>query len=238
LEPDDTVIEIGPGHGELTEFLLKGNKVFSIEKDSSLYPNLKEKFARHPEFTLIEGDVRDKLEETVSRAGNRYKLTGNIPYYLTGQLLREIAGLSARPVLCVFTVQKEVAERMAAAPPHMNKLAASVQFWSSPKIIRVIPRKDFSPPPRVDSAIIKLETVKNPKANEKAYFDIVHALFQQPRKTIFNNLRNAFPQYSGLKDVIAGIGLPWDARPQDVPVEKIGELAAVLTEDGAKTTRP
>ena len=105
----DTVIEIGPGHGELTEYLIKANsgKIIVIEADHELTANLKEKYEGVLE--VIEGDALKELPKVVNRLGKKYKLIGNIPYYITGRLLRTIGDLEIQPELTALTIQKEVA---------------------------------------------------------------------------------------------------------------------------------
>jgi len=192
LREGDTVVEIGPGHGELTELLLTSAKkiaVTAIEKDRNFIAPLQEKFATEPThgaFEVIEGDALKLLK---GMPGN-YKIAGNIPYYITGKLLRVLSELPQKPERTVLLVQREVAERICAKPPAMNRLAASVQFWAEPKIIGLVPKEQFSPPPKVDSAIVLLKTIVPAKKMDEAdrYYAAVRALFAQPRKTILNNL--------------------------------------------------
>ena len=164
---------------------------------------------------------------------------GNIPYYLTGYLLRLISELKQKPALCVFTVQKEVAERITASPPRMNKLAASVQFWANPEIIGFIPKENFMPAPKVDSAIIKLipHTKKTTtiisqlylNSSEINYYKTINVLFRQPRKTILNNLRTVNNELKIMKEEIvkklAEIGINPQARPQNLSVGDIVKIA-------------
>src|SRR3989344_1449389 len=152
LRSGNIVIEVGPGHGELTELLLRadGVHVVAIEKDPALVSLLQEKFKDTAAFEAQEGDVRFDLASIASRFDS-YKLAGNIPYYLTGFLFRVINELETKPELIVFTLQKEVAERIYSEPPEMNLLAASIQVWAEPKILGILQRGDFSPPPEVDS---------------------------------------------------------------------------------------
>ncbi len=163
LKSDDTIIEIGPGHGELTEELRIQNlefRVIAVEKDKKLAENLKEKFAHDENIKIIEADILKilpQIPKSYVLNSKSYKIVGNIPYYITGHLLRIVSELKNKPSLIVLTVQKEVAERICAEPPKMNLLAASVQFWAEPKIIDYISKKDFRPQPKVDSAIIKLK---------------------------------------------------------------------------------
>lgn len=253
IKKNDIVIEIGAGHGELTELLAprakngetkSGNctgRIFAVEKDPRLVTTLKEKFKNEPTVEIIEADIREALPRFVSRRGilniggqlSDYKLIGNIPYYITAFLFRIIGELPHKPSRVVVTIQKEVAERIAAHPPKMNKLAASVQFWSSPRIVARVPARMFNPPPKVDSAILLLGTIINHLPREHAsYYAIVRALFAQPRKTIENNLVNARETKKISKKKIAAvfrkIGVEPSLRPQNLSVCDIKKIAEEL----------
>ncbi len=239
-EADETIIEIGAGHGELTLPLARaceeaGAKLVAIEKDRELGSRLEvfppeadlplaEGFRGKPGTEIIVGDALKLLPSiTYNLTPHPYKLVGNIPYYLTGHLFRIVSELAPKPIRCVFTVQKEVAERIAAAPPRMNRLAASVQFWSAPRIAGIVPRSDFAPPPKVDSAILVLEAANPPPHTpQDDYFRMVRALFRQPRKTILNNLRDA-PQ-PAFRFKLLGSGEKEKSRTQSS--SRIGELLA------------
>jgi 16S rRNA (adenine1518-N6/adenine1519-N6)-dimethyltransferase len=260
MEAGDRVIEIGPGHGELTLPLVRatekfgaraGATIISIEKDHALISSLaalgeKEAPGR---ITIIEGDALKLLPDIVrgvtstlnsgvaGTVAATYKIVGNIPYYITGQLLRVISELDHKPDRTVLMIQKEVAERICSAPRAMNRLAASVQFWADATLVAVVPKKDFSPPPEVDSAIIVLDTkkstggAKNKSSIEPGqYYKTVRGIFSQPRKTLLNNL---VAMGGGEKEKIAGrlaaLGIDPAARPQDLAIEQIIAIAnAVL----------
>src|SRR4030043_2274654 len=133
----DTIIEIGPGHGELTKEIRNKNKevkIITIEKDEKLAKDLKNKIYNlklDKNIEVIEGDalkILPTLNTKYKIQNKKYKLVGNIPYYITGYLLRILGGLKLKPSIIVLTIQKEVAQRICVRPPHMNLLAASVQF--------------------------------------------------------------------------------------------------------------
>ena len=136
---------------------------------------------------IIAGDALKMLPDVVSGYGSKtsYKLIGNIPYYITGFLLRTISELEHKPKITVLTVQKEVAKRICG---EMNLLSASVRYWAEPEIIGIIPKSDFSPQPKVDSAIIRLKTInKKRETGDEAksaenYHKFIKILFKQPRK--------------------------------------------------------
>lgn len=249
LKAGDVVIEIGPGHGELTEELRQRNekfKIIGIEKDKNLIKELKEKFFSDKNIEIIEGDALKILPKIIYEFKNlqTYKLIGNIPYYITGHLLRTIGELGNKPELIVLTVQKEVAERICAHsskmnPTHrkcsmcgMNLLAASVQFWAKPEIIDYISKKDFNPVPEVDSAIIKLTTNNQQPITKEAgkYYKLIKILFKQPRKTIINNLIYGFQNLTKAEIIerLIKLKINPEARPQDLDVKNITDLSELI----------
>ncbi len=251
LKDGDVVVEIGPGHGELT-FNLKSQisnlRIIAIEKDRRLAKNLKEKFQSDKNIEIIEGDALKILPKLITQLPNypiaNYKLVGNIPYYITGYLLRILGELgnpeqqqavygAGKPSLIVLLIQKEVAERVCAAPPKMNLLAASVQFWAKPKIVGYISKKYFKPMPKIDSAIIKFTTYdKQFTTNDaKNYYKFIKILFKQPRKTILNNLISNYQFLISKQDIIKKLtkaGVNPQSRPQDLNIEQIKKLTSFL----------
>lgn len=239
LKPGDAVIEIGPGHGELTDELRNKNnelKLMTIERDNDLVELLKNKFARDKNLEVVHDDVLKILPDLCLKLHNsNFKIVGNIPFYITGYLLRILGELKNKPSLIVLTVQKEVAERICAEPPKMNLLAASVQFWAEPKIVDYIPKTDFQPQPKVDSAIIKLVVSNQPLATSENYYKLIKILFKQPRKTILNNLASGVKLQASndrsKEEIIKILGElkinPAD-RPQNLSVEQIKKLARQL----------
>lgn len=246
VDPRDreTIIEIGPGHGELTAEIQNpklsaeggsssGGKVqiIAIEKDARLAELLKETFADDENVDIVEGDalkILPTVPKTYNLESRTYKIVGNIPYYITGKLLRIVGELPHKPERCVLTLQREVAERITARPPNMNRLAAAVQFWAEPSIIRRIPPENFSPPPKVESAVLVLRSKPGAPADEAAAYDAaVGALFAQPRKTVRNNLKGRLPASARIScdDVLADAGIPGNARPQNLSVDDIRRIA-------------
>lgn len=194
INSTDKVLEIGPGTGNLTSKLSKkASKVVAIEKDHRLIEILQEKFKHLTNVEIIEGDILNhtflKTMGTFKNLGN-YKVAGNIPYYLTSNLMRNIQENWPRPELVVLTIQKEVAQRVIAKPPHMNLLALSVQFYSDPKVISYVSKGSFRPIPKVDSAIIRLKPkVENLEPEEtQKLFKLIKAGFSEKRKKLSGNL--------------------------------------------------
>lgn len=218
IGPGETVLEIGPGHGELTGFLLEaGAKVIVLERDPALAGDLE----RGGRVEVVRGDALRTLGQRAEKIRGAYKLAGNIPYYITGKLFRILSDLPKKPSRTVLTIQREVAARAAAEPPEMNRLAASIRFWAEPKVIMSLPARDFSPPPKVDSAVLLLAALAHPVAANEPYFLVVRSLFKQPRKTIANNLLPFFRSRGELDIALRAIGLDPNSRPQDATIEQV-----------------
>jgi len=191
LKSDDTVLEIGPGLGTLTQELAKtvGN-VIAIEKDRHMCQILEETLRDYKNIKIINDDILKNNFELPKQ----YKLIANIPYYLTSPLIRKFLEIKNPPEFMVLMVQKEVAQRICASPPDMSILAVSVQFYAEAKIISYVKKENFWPKPKVDSAIIKI-TPRGLTSREVGgqtspdlFFKIVKAGFSQPRKQLGNNL--------------------------------------------------
>lgn len=232
IESSDIIVEIGPGHGELTNELRIMNyesRIIAIEKDEKLVQVIRKKFASDKNIEIIQGDAL-KILPSLIRNSN-YKVVGNIPYYITGYLLRILGELENKPSLIVLTIQKEVAERICAKPPKMNLLAASVQFWAQPKIIDLIKKAAFNPQPEVDSAIIKLVPKKVIEGDEN-YYKLIKSLFKQPRKTILNNI------FHGMKiskektiEKFTKQDIQPNARPQNLTIQSLIALSNVFRDE-------
>lgn len=228
----ETIVEIGPGHGALTLPLLEsGAKIIGIEKDERLAAQLKTYDSR---LEIIEGDALIKLPELAE--GHKslvdgYKLCGNIPYYITGHLFRVIGEIDNKPSMIVFMIQKEVAERICARAGEMNLLAASIQIWAKPEIVRFVGAKAFDPQPKIDSAVIKLvphtEALLKEKELQK-YYDLLRVVFKQPRKTIFNNLRDGGFPADKIELALKRIDMDLKARPQDLNIENLQNLSKIF----------
>jgi len=190
IKKDDLVVEVGPGTGTLTQYLLEaGAKIIAIEKDRKLTGHLKNKF-KNSNAEIVEGDILKFNPADYKLETGSYKLIGNIPYYLTSHLFRLAFENWPRPKLIVFMIQKEVAQRITAKPPGMSLLAVSIQIFSQPKIISRVSKGDFYPMPNVDSAIIQLKPLEEellPPENVPNFFKIVKIGFSGKRKQLAHN---------------------------------------------------
>jgi len=226
LKPEDIILEIGPGIGTLTQKLAdRVKKVIAVEKDPNMIAILGETLKRLRNVDLIQADIRrlkfqiTKGEEDsaafffrlVSLSQNsaskfqanskiqipkNYKIVGNLPFYLTAPVIRQLLERTdARRLYAVFVVQKEVGQRICAKPPRMSILAVSVQVYAETKIMGYISKNSFWPQPKVDAAIIKILPLKIKSHDRRIssqkrnlFFKVVKAGFSQPRKQLINNL--------------------------------------------------
>ncbi len=231
LASNDVVIEVGPGHGELTDKILMGGKkikLIIIERDKIFVEKLKEKYKTFKNVEILSGNALEILPSLIKNLEN-YKIVGNIPYYITGFLFRILGDTKNKPTLSIFTIQKEVAERIVAEPPKMNLLAASIGCWAKSEIVSIVSKSSFSPPPKVDSAIIKLVTRVGYKETPN-YYEFIRALFKQPRKTISNNL-SVYKKISklDLENIFKENRLSGTLRPQNLKIEQIVKLSTVFS---------
>lgn len=233
ISKGDTIVEIGPGHGELTRRILKENpkSLIVIEKDKTLIKKFLNPLQdTNKNLEIISGDALGLISKTTGNLKN-YKVVGNIPYYITGYLLRELSKLGNKPRRIVLTTQKEVALRLTALPPKMNLLAASIQFWGIPEIVRFISKKSFKPPPKVDSAIIKIvpHKIQPTSAESEKYYRLLKILFSHPRKTALNNLSDELKiDKEEVEKVLKNQGIEPKSRPQNLNTESIKKLASIF----------
>ncbi len=220
---DEIVLEIGPGKGALTEKLLeKGAKVIAIEKDRELIPVLQEKFKEKitsKQLTLIEGDI---LELTVanilkSKKVKEYKLIANIPYYITGEIIRKFFEEKYQPVRMVLLVQKEVAERIVAKDKKESILSIACKAYGTPYYIETVKRGSFNPSPNVDSAIILFDCINRDifgSVSEELFFKVLKTGFAHKRKKLGGNL-------SSLKNILKKPVFEFlkDKRPENLCVK-------------------
>lgn len=218
ITPDDAVLEIGPGPGGLTAELLKRTtRLTAIEKDRDLIPVLREKF---PALVLAEGDALDLDWHALAGPGP-LGIIGNIPYNITTPLLEQ-ALLPPRPRCIVFLVQKEVAERVAAPPGGAEYGALSVGVQAVARVERLfaVPAGAFRPPPRVDSAVIRLWPLAEPlipDAEVQSFRRFVVGLFGFRRKQLLRGLRELTGAPAATASAwLASAVVPETARPQEL----------------------
>lgn len=191
IPADATVLEIGPGLGSLTRYLARAAAhVVAVELDANLIPALREVLAGEDNVTIIHGDIlQQDMAALISAPG--YLVVANIPYYITSAVIRHLLETPVRPSRLVLTMQKEVADRICAKPGDLSLLALSVQVYGNPRPVARIPAGAFYPPPKVDSAVLRVDLYPQPRIPENrmdTFFSLAKAAYAQKRKTLRNTL--------------------------------------------------
>lgn len=228
VRQDDTVLEIGPGTGELTDKLLShGAKVIALEIDERLHTKLRQRFGNNSSFQLIAGDIRTF---DLTELDAPYKIVANIPYYLTSHLLRILSESTNPPTKAALLVQKEVAERVVADPGDMSLLSVTVQFYWQVSLGAVVPKSLFMPPPKVDSQVLVLERRIEPlfAVDEQQFFRLVKAGFSARRKKLRSSLAGGLRLGKpDIEQLLQSAEISTDARAQELSLDKWHQLYQV-----------
>lgn len=191
LTPQDTVLEVGAGIGHLTRYLAReGGEVIAVEFDRNLIPPLEEVLEDVPRVQIVQGDIL-KLNPADLVSTPDYVVVANIPYYITSAIIRHLLTADVKPKRMVLTLQYEVAQRICAVSGDMSVLALSVQVFGEPYLTSRVPARAFHPPPRVDSASIRIDLYPTPVVPEERldrFFKLVKAGFKHKRKTLRNSI--------------------------------------------------
>ena len=191
IENTDTVVEVGPGLGVLTRALAeKAGKVVSVELDRNMVALLRETMAGVPNVAIVERDILDTPPESLIGESN-YKVVANLPYYITSPVLRHFLESTHQPQSLVVMVQKEVARQIVARPPETSLLSVAIQFYGTPRIVSYVPAGAFYPPPKVASAILRIDVLPERRLSaedEAVFFKLARAGFSTRRKQLINAL--------------------------------------------------
>ncbi len=230
VNTEDTVVEIGPGHGRLTRMLSEvANRVIAIEIDPALYNRLKTELKDRDNISLVHGDAMRYPYEGLGP----FKVVANIPYYITTPIIFKLLENRRNLISMTLTVQKEVAERIVASPntKDYGVLSIIIQYYGEPSLRFIIPRGAFRPPPGVDSAVIRIDVLKEPRVkvlNERIFLQIVRAAFGQRRKTLSKALKAVIK--NDVKGVLREAGIDPLQRGENLTIAEFARLSDVVTQ--------
>lgn len=231
---DDSVLEIGPGAGTLTKCLCQAaGRVLAVEVDRDILPFLRVATEGYDNLTVVEGDVRKlKLESVCASLGEGFYVIANIPYNITTPIL-ELLWDSNLPIRQISVmIQKEVADKLMASPstPAYSLLSVRCQYFSKPSLVQVVPAECFTPPPKVDSAFVRLDMRAEPPApvqDERLMWRLVRAGFGMRRKTLVNALKGVV-ESERLREALSQLGLSASVRGEALSVLEWIALANAL----------
>jgi 16S rRNA (adenine1518-N6/adenine1519-N6)-dimethyltransferase len=221
LTAQSTVLEVGPGRGALTALLAaRARRVIAVEVDRDLTRSLAERFAGCQGITIIEGDALDRSpDELLAEAGAipPYVVVANLPYNIAAPVLRRLLEASTPPQRLVVMVQLEVAEAMVARPGRMSLLSVATQVYANAQIVMKLAPGAFSPPPNVQSAVVRLDVLASPRVDAplESFFRIVRAGFGNPRKQLRNSMSfGLHVKQEVVDEVMRRAGIDATLRPQ------------------------
>ena len=239
LSPEETVLEVGAGLGVLTQQLAKrAGRVVAVEVDEGLCDHLRRRFEGLPALPIVCADVLALTPSELLRQGGArapYVVAGNLPYNIATAVLRHFLESVEPPQRLIVTLQREVAESIAAAPGRMSLLALSVQFYGSPRLLFSVPPSAFYPPPKVDSAVLRIDVHETPPVavdDTGAFFRFLRAGFSAPRKQLRNALSHGLgrePRSVG--EAIARAGFDPSLRAQALSLDEWATLYRALGVD-------
>jgi len=235
LSPDDLVVEIGPGRGALTKRLVGCVKrVVAVELDSGLAAGLPERLEFPDNLTCVEADARVVDLAELIAPETSYKVVANLPYYAANPIVRRLLESQPKPSVLVVMIQQEVANNMVAQPGDMGILSVATQFYAKAKMVCSVPPKSFRPPPKVTSAVVRLDVLPTPAAvvaSEEGFFTVVRAGFAAPRKQIRNSLSQGLriEPVSGGK-ILEQAGVDATRRPQTLNIAEWADIYQVWAE--------
>lgn len=226
ISSDDTVLEIGPGLGTLTsELLRRAHEVIAVEFDGELARKLPGQFPGKS-LRVVNEDI---LRYDLSQLPEGYKVVANVPYYITSKIVEKLMTATNKPSVAVLLVQKEVAQRIAAAPGDMSILAVSAQIYAQASLGVEVPREYFTPPPKVDSQVVVLQVRTEslvPAEDERALFRVVKAGFGAKRKKLRSSIAGGLAMSKlGAEELLRHAGIDPDLRAEDLSVDDWLRLA-------------
>lgn len=238
VNKNDLVIEIGPGLGTLTSLLLeKAGKVICVELDKKMLEILNDRFSLYNNFELINNDILKVDLKTLISNNSQFenvKVVANLPYYITTPIIMKLLEDKLNLESITVMVQKEVAQRLVETPggKETGAITYSINYYSNPELILEVSKDSFIPSPKVDSAVIKLNILKQPKIqvdNEELFFKIIKSAFMQKRKTLINSLSNSgISSKENLENILNEFGIDTRIRAEQLTLKQFGYLSDKL----------
>lgn len=238
ITKDDTVLEIGPGIGTMTQYLAEAaGKVYAVEIDRNLLPVLDETLADYDNVTVINDDIlKVDIKKLLGESAESVKVVANLPYYITTPIIMGLFENHIPAKSITVMVQKEVAQRMQAVPgtKDYGALSLAVQYYAEPYIVANVPANCFMPRPNVGSAVIRLTKWEQPPVtvkNEGTMFKLIRASFNQRRKTLQNGINNSPELHFTKEQVVEALkcmGLPESIRGEALNLEQFAKLSDLL----------
>lgn len=228
VNKEDTIIEIGPGLGTLTEILLeKAKKVIAIELDSKMCYILNDRFKNYDNLEIINDDI---LNIDINKLATNAKIVANLPYYITTSIITKLLETNIQDIRIL--IQKEVADRICALPGSKNAGAITylVNYYADAEIIKKVNKEYFIPSPKVESAIVKLKKLKTPRVqveDEELLFKLIKANFTMRRKTITNSLGTIIEKNKLIK-ILNILGINVDARGETLGLQEYAKIVNLL----------
>lgn len=239
IDKQDLVIEIGPGLGTLTKYLLeKAGKVICIELDTKMLQILKDRFSLYNNFELINNDVlkvdlkniieKEKAEGKIKNV----KIVANLPYYITTPIIMKLLEEELELESITVMIQKEVADRLIAIPGEKNTgaITYAVYYYATSEAIMEVPNSSFIPEPAVTSKVIKLNIRKEPivtPKNKEKMFKVIKCAFMQKRKTLLNSLTNnkIFENKNQGIELLKSLQINENIRPEELTLEQFEKIS-------------
>ena len=238
ISKDDLVIEIGPGLGTLTKELLeRAGQVTCIELDKRMIEILQDRFSMYNNFELINSDVlKVDLKEIIKKSNlANTKIVANLPYYITTPIIMKLLKERLEIQTITVMIQKKVADRLITKPGtgDTGAITYAINYYSEPKRVLEVPNTAFIPEPKVNSSVIQLQILKEPKVkveDEAKLFDLIKTAFMQKRKTLVNGLANSnkYGTKEQIEQALTNLNIDLKIRPEKLALEQFAELSKVL----------
>lgn len=230
VNKEDIIIEIGPGLGTLTKILLeKAKKVYAVELDKKMCDILKSRFIAYNNLEIINDDI---LNIDIDKTFPNAKVVANLPYYITTSIITELLKTNIKDI--TILIQKEVAERICSKPGEAKAGAITyfVNYYADAKIVQNVSKEKFLPSPKVESSIVKLTKLEEPRVkvkNEKLFFELIKTNFTKRRKTILNSLSSIIEKEK-LQKILQELNISEKIRGEELSMQDFANIANKIEE--------